>query len=198
MLDAATAAFARAGFHEVSMEEIAAAVGVTKPMIYAYFGSKEGLFVACVRKTAVGLRQRVREQFASHAREDEAFYRALLAVFDFVEENREGWKILHPEGGPPPGPIGGAAAEVSEAMVELLMDVFRQTAAARGMSDAVLGDPEDLARALNAATIAAVTHWVRNGKQPKELAALRLMNVFWMGYGDLFEGRLWLPGAGES
>src|SRR4051794_30562992 len=144
MLDAASAAFARAGFHQVSMEEIAAAVGVTKPMIYAYFGSKEGLFVACVRETAIGLRQRVREQFASDAREDEAFYRALLAVFDFVEEHREGWKILHPEGGPAPGPIGGAAAEVSEAMIELLMDIFRQTAAARGMSDAMLGDPEDL------------------------------------------------------
>ena len=49
MLDAAGRAFARDGYHAASMDEIARAAGISKPMLYNYFGSKEGLYVAYVR-----------------------------------------------------------------------------------------------------------------------------------------------------
>jgi hypothetical protein len=28
---------------------------------------------------------------------------------------------------------------------------------------------------------------------PEEVAAVRLMNLTWMGFGDMLEGRMWLP-----
>src|SRR2546425_13151993 len=48
MLDAAVAVFAERGYHGASMDEIAAGAGVTKPMVYSYFGSKEDLYLACI------------------------------------------------------------------------------------------------------------------------------------------------------
>ncbi len=44
MLDAAVEVFSRSGFHPASMDEIADAAGVSKPMIYTYLGSKDDLF----------------------------------------------------------------------------------------------------------------------------------------------------------
>lgn len=46
MLDAAAEIFGEQGYAGANMDEIAARCGVTKPMIYNYFGSKKGLFMA--------------------------------------------------------------------------------------------------------------------------------------------------------
>src|ERR1044072_6325922 len=50
MVAAAERLFSERGFHGVSMDEIAAVSGITKPMLYDYFGSKEGLFLACMER----------------------------------------------------------------------------------------------------------------------------------------------------
>lgn len=42
-------AFAERGFDGVTMEEIAARAGVSKPVVYEHFGSKEGLYQEVVR-----------------------------------------------------------------------------------------------------------------------------------------------------
>ncbi|MEA2146958.1 MAG: hypothetical protein QOG59_2545, partial [Solirubrobacteraceae bacterium] len=51
MLRAAGDAFATRGFHGSSMVQFAHAAGVTKPMLYRYFGSKEDLYAAYLRMT---------------------------------------------------------------------------------------------------------------------------------------------------
>jgi len=43
MLEAAGQAFAAHGYHQASMDAIAHAAGISKPMLYSYFGSKQGL-----------------------------------------------------------------------------------------------------------------------------------------------------------
>jgi len=48
MLEMAGRIFAARGFHDASMDEIAEAAGVSKPMLYSYFGSKDGLYFAYV------------------------------------------------------------------------------------------------------------------------------------------------------
>src|SRR3954451_18896271 len=50
MVAAAERLFSERGYHGVSMDEIAAASGISKPMLYDYFGSKEGLFLACMER----------------------------------------------------------------------------------------------------------------------------------------------------
>lgn len=55
LLDVAEELFTTAGYDKVSIEDIAKAAGVTRPVVYQHFGSKEGLFLACA--------QRAREEF---------------------------------------------------------------------------------------------------------------------------------------
>lgn len=51
LLAVAAEMFAAQGFHATSMDDVAAACGVTKPMIYSYFGSKQGLMAALLERT---------------------------------------------------------------------------------------------------------------------------------------------------
>ena len=48
LLDAAIALFAENGYAATSVREIVSKAGVTKPVLYYYFGSKEGLFRAII------------------------------------------------------------------------------------------------------------------------------------------------------
>jgi AcrR family transcriptional regulator len=196
MVAAATDIFARRGYHETSMDDIAAAAGISKPMLYSYFGSKEGLFAACAREAGAALRRRLRSVVEAERAPDELFYEGLLAVFDFVEQNRGPWMVLYPEGGPAAGPIGAQASEARDAMVSLLDELFGQVALRQGVTGEALSHTRGLARAMTAATIGVASDWAANPEEPKELAVLRLMNFAWMGLGDLLEGRLWLPPAG--
>jgi AcrR family transcriptional regulator len=61
ILDAAAAEFDRHGFQRASMERIARVAGITKALVYQYFGSKEGLYTACVERGRA-------EMFANMAR----------------------------------------------------------------------------------------------------------------------------------
>src|SRR5262245_9101334 len=50
ILDAAVAGFGERGYAHASMAAIARRAGISKPLVYEYFGSKEGLYLACLRR----------------------------------------------------------------------------------------------------------------------------------------------------
>src|SRR5690606_28201188 len=54
---AAARLFARAGFHATSLDDVANALGVTKPTIYHYFANKDEILFECMRRglTAIAL-----------------------------------------------------------------------------------------------------------------------------------------------
>ncbi|HEV3227976.1 MAG TPA: TetR/AcrR family transcriptional regulator [Solirubrobacteraceae bacterium] len=194
MIAVAARLFGRRRFEEVSMEEIAEAAGVTKPMLYSYFGSKEGLFGAVAELAGSQLRERLREVAAlGDLPPDQRLWRGLLVVFTFVEEHRDAWAILYPYGGSMGGPMADAAGRGQMAMAELLGELLAETAADEGVSPEAARESAALAHALTAATIASASWWLRHPDEPKELQALRIMNLTWMGFGNLLEGRFWLP-----
>src|SRR3954463_5006833 len=53
--------FAERGVAKASMDELARRAGVTKPVIYELFGSKDGLFEACLEGLAVRLAASIAE-----------------------------------------------------------------------------------------------------------------------------------------
>jgi AcrR family transcriptional regulator len=124
MLQVAEAVFARCGYQATSMDEIASGVGVTKPMLYEYFGSKDGLLRACLERA----RQQLHEQTVAAAdgggEPREVLARAVRAFFDFVDEHAAAWSVLQSEsmltGGPGAGAIEGIRRQQSEYTQALL------------------------------------------------------------------------------
>ena len=52
IVDVACRIFGESGFAGTSVADIAEAAGISKPLIYNYFGSKEGLYAVCIRHAA--------------------------------------------------------------------------------------------------------------------------------------------------
>jgi AcrR family transcriptional regulator len=57
--------FGESGFAGTSVADIAEAAGISKPLIYNYFGSKEGLYALCVRHAAEVLTGEIERTAAS-------------------------------------------------------------------------------------------------------------------------------------
>ena len=50
LLRVADGLFTERGYEATSMDDVAAAAEISKPVLYDHFGSKEGLFAACVEQ----------------------------------------------------------------------------------------------------------------------------------------------------
>lgn len=97
MLDIAAQAFGRHGFHAASMDEIARACGVTKPMLYAYFSSKEGLYLATVERAGRYVVGAVEALLAEPDPLTRLRQGAAL-LLQFIDRDRHGWAVLFAEG----------------------------------------------------------------------------------------------------
>jgi AcrR family transcriptional regulator len=147
--------FAERGFAKASMDELARRAGVTKPVIYELFGSKEGLFRACLE----GLALRLAEQIAEAARgadeaegppDPEARLRAGgLAFLRFAQENRVAYELLYE------GRFSEAAASVRRRQAALILELMREMAP----EDVDARELELAAHAVNSA-YEGVAHWM--------------------------------------
>jgi AcrR family transcriptional regulator len=97
MIAVAEESFAERGYQACSMDEIAERVGVSKPMLYEYFGSKEGLFVACIRVARAELLAATLAAVEVRASAEETLRRGLEAFFVFVDSRRRSWLLLRQE-----------------------------------------------------------------------------------------------------
>lgn len=95
MLDAAVEVFARNGFHETSMDAIAAEAKISKPMLYLYYGSKDELFVACIQREGMRFFEAIAPAGDPTLSPREQVHVALTAFLDFVDQNRDSWRVLY-------------------------------------------------------------------------------------------------------
>ncbi len=97
ILEIAGGVFARDGYHAAAMDEIARLVGVSKPMLYTYFGSKEGLYVAYIERTGQELLERLSNALVEPDASLERLRARVGEFLTFVEEHRDGWRVLFHE-----------------------------------------------------------------------------------------------------
>lgn len=153
ILEVAGQVFARGGYHAGSMDEIAELAGVSKPMLYAYFGSKEGLYVAYIDSTGRELVQRI---VAAASREDPVRTRLIARINEFlafVEEHRDGWTVLFRElsaSTPLAQEVAALRSQITEAVRRMIESSVPQEVrlaphAANGIAYATVGAGEALA-----------------------------------------------------
>ena len=193
MLAVAERAFAARGFHGASVDAIAEASGITKPMVYAYFGSKEGLYRACMERARARLLEALREGVDTAAAPDQQLWHGLLAVFTFIERERDSWAILLGEVTQGTGPFAAEGADVRRELSALIAELLRRAASAEGLHGDALAITDQLARALMGAGESLAVWWSEHPEEPAEHVALVLMNFAWNGLGGLVEGRTWTP-----
>jgi AcrR family transcriptional regulator len=94
ILDVATKEFADRGYANASMADIASGAGVSKPLIYSYFGSRDGLHEACVRRAGDRLVAAVAEAQSVTGVGGRALA-TLSAIFHVLDGRTEIWRIIY-------------------------------------------------------------------------------------------------------
>ncbi|HEU5109957.1 MAG TPA: TetR/AcrR family transcriptional regulator [Micromonosporaceae bacterium] len=192
MLDAAVRVFSRRGFHAASMDEVAEEAGISKPMVYAYLGAKDQLFVACLHREGTRLLEAIAAEVgAGGLPPDEQLWRGLRAFFRFVGAHRDGWAVLYRQAR---ADVAFAAelARMRRRIVEVVAGMLARVVAAQGLPvrEAEL---EATAYALVGAGESLADWLADHSEEDPERTATRMMNVSWLGADQLLRGEVWRP-----
>jgi AcrR family transcriptional regulator len=190
ILDAAVTVFSERGYHDASMDEISDVAGVSKPMIYAYLGSKEDLFAACIHREATRLLEAVAAGIRTELPPDMQLWHGLAAFFEYVGAHRESWRVIHRQSISQGGPFSEELLTMRRQAISLVDTLLVRVATKEGLAD---GATESLAAALVGAAESLADWWLDNPEVPSRVVASRLMNLVWMGFGGLMQGVAWHP-----
>jgi AcrR family transcriptional regulator len=135
MVAVAVAEFATNGYAGASMVEIARRAGISKPLIYQYFGSKDGLFLTCLHTVSGGLLDRL--QAAELDVDDSVASRIypLRAIFEALEPQRAAWRMLFDPSMPSSGDIASAADDYRARMTDIAASGSARFLQARGIDN---------------------------------------------------------------
>lgn len=116
--------FSRRSPDEVSIDEIASAAGISRPLVYHYFPGKLSLYEAALKRAADDLATRFAEPQEGPL--GARLLRVMRRYFDFVDEHGPGFSALMRGG--PAVPAGGACSMAAASATNALVDGVRQAA----------------------------------------------------------------------
>jgi AcrR family transcriptional regulator len=180
LLDVGREVFAQRGYDGTSIEELAARADVSKPVVYEHFGGKEGLYTVVVDREMQRLLNRFTSALAAGGSPRELLERAALVLFDYIEEDTDGFRVLSrdsPVTGPPDG-YASLLGEVAHRVEHVLGAQF----SARGHDPALA---ELYSQAL-VGMVALVGQWWLERRSPsKEEVAAHLVDLAYNGLAHL-------------
>jgi AcrR family transcriptional regulator len=183
LLRVARRLFARDGYRGASMESIAEAAGVTKPVLYQHFSSKRALYSALVASELGRLTEELEAAFGQAGGNDERLRRGFGAYLDFVDRHEDAFRLLFTE-------ALGLDADFQRQVTE-----FRRWVAARVAriiaAEAGLAPPR--ARALAAAIVGmaeGAAGWWLDERRPLDAGELadELAGLAWKGFARFPSG----------
>ena len=171
--------FAEKGYEAVSVEEIAAKADVSKPIVYEHFGGKEGLYAVVVDREMNTLMERITDSLhGDHPRQ--LLEQAGLALFDYIDENSEGFAILVRD-----SPV----SQQTGSFASLIVDIAGQVEDELAAQFAAHGLPKGLApaysRMLVGMTALTGQWWLDVRKPRKEEVVAHIVNLAWNGLSHL-------------
>ncbi|WP_456697917.1 TetR/AcrR family transcriptional regulator [Aeromicrobium sp. P5_D10] len=108
ILAVASEQFGTHGFASTSVATIAEIAGISKPLIYNYFGSKEGLYEACLDRGGSLLADEIERIARGDAVGIERGMQTLAGLFALLDQQRYLWRLFFDSSAPQTGPIADA------------------------------------------------------------------------------------------
>lgn len=174
ILDVAVQVFAKHGFHGASMNDVADAAGVTKPVLYQHFDSKQDLYLALLEDVGQRMLHAIAKATANATDGKSQTALGFQAYFRFVASDHDKFLLLF-----------GSQANRDAESTEVVRRITDQAAEAIAPLIAVDIDPEyrrTLAHGLIGLAEGASRQLVELGErfEPDELAR-QVSNLAWAG-----------------
>jgi AcrR family transcriptional regulator len=171
--------FGERGYDGTRLDDIAAAAGVTKPILYRHFGSKRELYLALLERHRADL-----PTFTASIPMDGSRRDVLEAVLDewlaYVEAHSYAWKMLFRDTGGDPE-VRRFRRDVHARAREVLAGVIRSL----GEASIAPREVEPLAELMSMGMASLVLWWMENPDVPRD-ALIDAMTRVWAG---LLDGR---------
>lgn len=188
LLDVGRKLFAEKGFEAVSVEEIAAKAGVSKPVVYEHFGGKEGLYAVVVDREMTYLLLSISEALgdlkdsSSNARV--LLERAGFALFDYIDQYPDGFRILVRDS-PTPNDPEAVGSPASGRLANVIVDVAAQVQdllAAQFKAHRINPKLAPMYSQMLVGMVALTGQWWLDVRKPKkEEVVAHLVNLAWNG-----------------
>jgi len=174
--------FAEHGYHDTSMNQVAEAAGVTKPVLYQHFSSKKALYRELLFDVSTTLVASIAAATQGARSPREQVHAGLHTYFRFVTENRAAFTVLFGGGTRRDGEFADAARRVEEAIAEAISALIDVPGLAED-------DRRILAHGIVGLTEGTSRHWVANGfEPPADELATRVAELAWAGLRGVTAG----------
>src|SRR3954452_1271499 len=187
IVEAASRVFAERGYVGASMERIAAAAGVSAPLIYEHFASKKELYIELLDLHGRALVAATTQEDGFESVED--LLRAnILAFFEFVRDHRSAWRMLFLDPAPDPDIAEAHRRLQAEATRRLAKVIVRRVRGLELSVDVSRRKADELiAQAGKTALNGLAVWWWDHPDEPAETLAAVAMDLLWTGLGSLGE-----------
>ncbi|MCO8127738.1 TetR/AcrR family transcriptional regulator [Acidimicrobiia bacterium EGI L10123] len=124
LLEVALHVFAARGFHQTSMNDVAEAAGVTKPVLYQHFTSKRALYLELLELVSLRLMAAIDEATSAAAGPREQVVRGLRAYFRFVVDSPDEYQLMFGGGTRRDAEFAQEAARLERSIAEVIADLI--------------------------------------------------------------------------
>ena len=181
IVEVACRAFGERGYANTSVADVADAAGISKPLIYNYFGSKEGLYEACLDRGGALLADEIERIARGDAVGIERGMATLSGMFTLLEPQPYLWRLFFDATAPSTGPIADSIALYAERIGKLADEGVTEL-----MSLAGNDDPLDIA-AMTAVWLGIVDSlmnwWMEHPDESAEQMMQRCMRLLTALFG---------------
>jgi AcrR family transcriptional regulator len=118
LIDVALETFARNGLEATTMDDIASAAGVTKPLLYQHFRSKRALFLELLGDVAQELLQEITAATSAAETPRQEVEFGFAAYFHFAIEHESAFRLLFDRSVPHDGELDQALRRVEDTIAE--------------------------------------------------------------------------------
>ena len=180
LIDVARGMFALRGLDGATIEDIDAAAGVSKPVVYEHFGSKEALYSEVVDGEFDRVLAVITEALSADAGPRILIERAAYALLDYIENHTDGFRILVRDAPPsrPEGTFATLLSRITGHVEHILSKEFSN----RGLSAEVGG----MYAQMLVGMVAMTGQWWLDTRTPdKATVAAHLVNLSWNGLTGL-------------
>jgi AcrR family transcriptional regulator len=181
LLDAAVDAIRKHG-PQVSMEDLARAAGVTKPILYRHFGHRDGLTTALATRFADGLQATLQDAMVAGNPPRETLEKTIDAYLEFVERDPEVYRFLVRK-------LIAANPDDEFSVGNFLRQVGNQVALVLGEQFRSLhldsGGAEPLAHGIVGMVHAAGDWWLERQTMPRARVVDYISRVLWGGLAGM-------------
>lgn len=188
---AATELFAARGYRGASIEEIARRSGVTPPVVYDHFESKQDLYRQLLERHFAELREVWRRNFPGDDPRRERVARSFDAWFGYVEEHPFAGRVLFRDASADPE-VAAVHAAVAASSREAILPLFAAEPGAAELTGSTEGEGLEMAWVVLRGVLQGLAiWWTDNPGVPRERVVATAMNALWFGFERVQQGEGW-------